>query len=248
MMTAIAAAAALACMPALAWQSSERQAQGQGRFSPDRIMEHDTDGDGRVSREELPGRMNRIFDRIDANGDGYLDRAEVEKFFANRAAGRRAGGQEGGGQGAGRQPSFDSHMGTMGRSMRRLSRSEFDAASIRSDLQQVANLQRAIIGAKSTLHTIAATEHGMAEFDGDSAGYRRAFRIQLLATLRATVTLEMAIVDGDKGAAKAAMSKLVATRDDGHARFQPEEEEHDDHDEGHDDDHDADEDHDEDDD
>lgn len=62
--------------------------RGQGqRFDP---MQADTDGDGKISREEAPERMQAVFDEIDTNSDGFLDEAEFE---ARRASRQRARGQ-----------------------------------------------------------------------------------------------------------------------------------------------------------
>ena len=36
------------------------------------------DGDGRITRDELPDRMERIVDRFDTNGDDVIDTAELE--------------------------------------------------------------------------------------------------------------------------------------------------------------------------
>ena len=44
----------------------------------DRLMRMDDDGDGRLSREEAPGRMGPMFERMDANGDGFIDSKEIE--------------------------------------------------------------------------------------------------------------------------------------------------------------------------
>jgi HlyD family secretion protein len=42
------------------------------------LMQMDTDGDGKVSREEAPEPMRDFFDRLDANGDGLIDREEAD--------------------------------------------------------------------------------------------------------------------------------------------------------------------------
>ena len=64
---------------------------GRRGFDP---MQFDADGDGKVSREEAPEQMAEFFDRIDTNGDGFMDE---EEFAARRAA--RGGGRGGDGGG-----------------------------------------------------------------------------------------------------------------------------------------------------
>src|SRR5438270_11024763 len=43
----------------------------------DFIKRFDKNGDGYLTRDELPPRLAAIFDRVDANGDGKLDKKEV---------------------------------------------------------------------------------------------------------------------------------------------------------------------------
>lgn len=50
--------------------------RGPGAFA-ERLKQLDADGDGRLSREEAPERMQRFFDRMDRNQDGYVDEDEV---------------------------------------------------------------------------------------------------------------------------------------------------------------------------
>ena len=55
-----------------------------------RIREFDKNDDGKVSREELPERMQRVLDRADTNKDDALDEQELKRMAAAMAAGRGA--------------------------------------------------------------------------------------------------------------------------------------------------------------
>lgn len=50
--------------------------QPRGRAGGDFIGQFDTNNDGRVSREEFPGR-DRAFKRFDRDNDGYIDKDEA---------------------------------------------------------------------------------------------------------------------------------------------------------------------------
>jgi len=59
------------------------------------IMAADTDGDGKISlleweafqaKRTITGDPARSFARIDSNHDGFIDRAELDAFFAKRFA------------------------------------------------------------------------------------------------------------------------------------------------------------------
>jgi hypothetical protein len=58
------------------------------------IMGFDADGDGRVTRAELPERMRQRFERMDDNGDGAID-AEEAQAVAERMARYREEGRTG---------------------------------------------------------------------------------------------------------------------------------------------------------
>lgn len=83
-----------------------RDQAGGGAEFVQRIMQSDADGDGKITKEEAPERMQRAFDRIDTNGDGAIDKAEAEalaqRFQGGR--GRRPGGEGDGGRGGDRPP------------------------------------------------------------------------------------------------------------------------------------------------
>ena len=59
---------------------------GRGRRAPDgggvdpaeRLRQFDTNRDGRITRDELPDRMEPMVDRFDTNGDDIIDAAELE--------------------------------------------------------------------------------------------------------------------------------------------------------------------------
>ena len=56
-----------------------RGAPGGGRLDPaERLRQFDADGDGRITRDELPDRMERMVDRFDTNGDDVIDAVELE--------------------------------------------------------------------------------------------------------------------------------------------------------------------------
>ena len=71
---------------------------GGGNFA-DRMKQMDADGDGKLSREEMPERMQERFDQMDSNSDGFLDEEEMQAL-GQRGGGR--GGQRGRGYGKGR--------------------------------------------------------------------------------------------------------------------------------------------------
>jgi len=60
-------------------------------------MQFDKDGDKRVSRDEAPEDLRPFFLKLDANGDGFIDQAEIDALRARRPPGGDAGGDRGGG-------------------------------------------------------------------------------------------------------------------------------------------------------
>ena len=56
----------------------------------ERIKAHDKNKDGKITRQEASEQFRRrMFDRIDSNGDGVIDEAELKKLAERFRAGRR---------------------------------------------------------------------------------------------------------------------------------------------------------------
>ncbi|RPI83148.1 MAG: hypothetical protein EHM42_08710, partial [Planctomycetaceae bacterium] len=56
-----------------------------------RLRKLDSNGDGKISRDEAKGRLRENFDRIDSNSNGYLEPAEMRKALDQLGEGRKAG-------------------------------------------------------------------------------------------------------------------------------------------------------------
>lgn len=52
------------------------------------LLALDQNGDGKLTRKEVPARMQRIFDRADSDKNDVLDRAEIDKFAKQLGPGR----------------------------------------------------------------------------------------------------------------------------------------------------------------
>lgn len=48
------------------------------------IMRADANGDGKISEDEAPPQLKKHFAKIDTNGDGFLDRSEIEAWIKHR--------------------------------------------------------------------------------------------------------------------------------------------------------------------
>lgn len=61
-----------------------RRGGGRGAFNPQDMLDRlDTNGDGRITRDEIPERMTQFLERLDTNKDGAIDKAELEAMAAN---------------------------------------------------------------------------------------------------------------------------------------------------------------------
>jgi len=49
-----------------------------------RLFENDRDGDGKLSRDEVPQGKEGIFDLADTNQDGRVDRSELESALRKK--------------------------------------------------------------------------------------------------------------------------------------------------------------------
>ncbi|MEE9131493.1 MAG: PDZ domain-containing protein [Phycisphaerales bacterium] len=63
--------------------------QGQGRSLAGMLQRLDANGDGKIQKSEAPQRMAQFFDRLDSNGDGELDEDELKAMSDRMRGGRR---------------------------------------------------------------------------------------------------------------------------------------------------------------
>ena len=62
----------------------------------ERLMSYDKNGDGKVTKDELPERMHGLIEQGDRNGDGALDRDEIRRLAERGPGGPPFGGPKGG--------------------------------------------------------------------------------------------------------------------------------------------------------
>jgi len=62
--------------------------------------QNDANSDGKLTGEEIPERMRQGMARIDTNGDGAIDKSEMEQMMRSFGGGNRPG-REGGPEGEG---------------------------------------------------------------------------------------------------------------------------------------------------
>lgn len=194
-----------------------------------RLMRMDTDGDGRLSRDEVgETRFAVAFDTADANGDGYLTKEEITLFVQTR----RPGGPQGArgdrpdvsppNEAAAKDPrqAFDEAMSIGGRALRGLRRTKFEADTFERDLDAVLALQTGLFEARRHLAAIPMSAAAREKFGGDEASYRRSFQRHLATSLLAGLQLEIAILDGDATAASEIVQRIVEDRNRSHDLFE----------------------------
>ena len=88
--------------------AGERPRQGGRGGDPsqivDRIMSSDANSDGKISKDELPERMQRLMEIMDENKDGFLTREEIESKRNLRRRGGQGQGPERGDRRRGGRP------------------------------------------------------------------------------------------------------------------------------------------------
>ena len=83
-------------------QGGPRGGEGGSNGFVDRMMQNDTDGDGKVSADEARERMQGFFERLDSDKDGFLTKEEITEASNRWSGGGGRGGR--GGDGGGRRP------------------------------------------------------------------------------------------------------------------------------------------------
>jgi len=194
----------------------------------ERLMQNDADRDGKLSADELPpGMAQRLLDNADANSDGFIDRSELEVAIREGLVGARGGAGAGAGPGGdrpgagGAAANIGGSMRQVGRAVRALKDSALDASTRRSDLELVQQVQMALVGSKGAATTLRMSESARSRFGEDRASFETAFRAQMLDAIAQSIEMERALLAGSGGAARAALERMNASQEAGHALFQP---------------------------
>ena len=85
-------------------QGGPRGGEGGSNGFVDRMMQNDTDGDGKISADEAPERMQGFFDRLDGDKDGFLTKEEITEASNRWSGGGGRGGGDRGGDSGGKRP------------------------------------------------------------------------------------------------------------------------------------------------
>lgn len=190
----------------------------------DRMMGNDANGDGKLSKDELPPPLaDRLFERADTNKDGFIDRGELETAAKSGGLGGRgaARGGAGGAGGAGAPANVEGAMKQMNRAYRTLNASQFTPESRKADLDSIQALQGAIVGAKGGGANLRMSDTAKARFGDDRAKFDAEFRSMMLETLLVSIDIERAVIAGDGSKAKELVAKLHDLEEKGHELFQP---------------------------
>ncbi len=191
----------------------------------DRMMENDANGDGKLARDEMPGRfVEQMFPVADADQDGFLTREELKTYFESRPRGGAGFGQPRGGEG-GPPATLDSHMRQAGQALRALRRSSFTAETQADDLTRIGVIEASLVGAKQLIDPEHMAPQAKEKYGSDTAAYTRDVRLAIIKAIKAAIALEETIIAGDSAGSKAALEKLLAVQKEGHDQFQNEEEE-----------------------
>ncbi len=189
----------------------------------DRMMQNDANGDGMLSKDELPPQLaDRLMERADANKDGMLDKGELEAAAKNGAMGAARGAQREGGRGGPEGAmNIEGAMKQMNRAYKALGTSAFDASTRASDLGMISALQAAVVAAKGGATRLPMSEAAKAKFGDDRAKFDAEFRGMMLETLLVSIEIEKAVLEGNGATAKAGVAKLHELEEKGHELFQP---------------------------
>jgi len=205
-----------------------QEAQPEKVSSPmvERLMERDTNADGKLTQQELgEGRGKRLFEFADTNEDGMLARDELEKFFASRSLGgqpARAGAPKS--KEVSGEEAFHDSMEEAGEVLRKLKRSLFTEQTRPSDLARIQQIQEQLLIAKAAYMDAPVSENAEQEFGHDQQALRITLRMDIARALKGTLEIELAILEGDTQAAMREIEKLQDLRDKSHDLFEPEEE------------------------
>lgn len=137
--------------------------------------------------------------------------------------GDRGPGEGRGGPGGPGFGSVEGGMKNMNRALRVLKDQVGDASKKEENLRLVTDMQRGCVTAKGAKFELPKDAKGK-----DEAAMAKQFRTTMIELLRTLISLEVNIMEGNTGAAKADLDKAVALRDKAHKDFGVKDDENDD--------------------
>ena len=73
------------------YERNNTEPEGGGPPNIEEVFKMDTNGDGKLAKSEVQGKLLTDFDKFDTNGDGFISREEFKN--APKPEGREGGGQ-----------------------------------------------------------------------------------------------------------------------------------------------------------
>ena len=118
------------------------------------------------------------------------------------------------------QETFGKAMGDINRAIKIIRRTKFSPASRDANLLSLQQVEDGFRVCKLTYSSIEMSEAAQARFGTNQKAYETAFRKDIIKGQMICLEIENAVLDGDRGAAEAAMRRMLELRTTSHDLFE----------------------------